>query len=104
MAIKRVIFRDHDYNHAALINKLSSLKVSQNDFFQFFVEVFLSEDVVLDRFVEKLMINKSRLGSRPRSKLEKQVKTGREVGSKLGLTHSERDDIFDILEKENFDD
>ena len=103
MAIKRIVFKEHDHNHAALVVKLGNMKVTQNDLFQFFVSLFISDSKCLVEFTEKLVSEKSRLGKKPRVKLAKHMSQGRASSSSLGLTDEERSDIFDILEKENFD-
>ena len=103
MAIKRTVFKDEDCNHAALIGKLREIKVTQNDFFQFLVEMFISDDESLASFTARLIEGRSKLGRKPKKKLGEHVNSGRLLKADLGLSDEERSNIFDILEKENFD-
>lgn len=100
--LKRIVFEDYDVVHAALILKLRHLKVSQRDFFQYFIEMFLSESDCLTSFTERLLAEKSSLGLRSKSKRANSVQAGNALMNSLNLSKQERDDIFDILETENF--
>ena len=103
MELKRVVFTDLDVNHAALLIKLRKIKVSQGDFFRFLVKSFIQEDEGLDPFLKKLVNECSSLGKRPKDSLRRATDLGREASRSLGLSDSEKEDIFDILELENFD-
>ena len=98
MKEKRIIFRDCETRHASLLSKLRTIKVTQNNFFQFVLEMFITDDPCLDSFEEKLLETKSTLGSSPRSTRSSLLKQGRENAENLLLSGEEKDEIFDLLE------
>ena len=103
MKAKRVVFESTDVLHAAAVLRLRQLKISQGSFFRFFLEKFVNESECLESFVEQLVADISPLGKRSVSTLIKYRAAGKENIASLNLSAKERDEIFDILELENFD-
>ena len=103
MQAKRIVFEGTDVLHAATILRLRQLKISQGAFFRFFLEKFVNESECLESFVERLVSDVSPLGKRSVSTLTKYRAAGKENISSLNLSMEEREEIFDILELENFD-
>ena len=100
MKLKRVVFEEYDTNHAALILKLKSIKVSQKDFFQSFTRLFLQGHPTLDGFTEYLMDSSSKLGKKPRKTLHSSALEGKSNLESFNLTDEEVSGIFDILESD----
>ena len=100
---KKIIFEGTDVAHAALVLRLRQLKVSQGAFFRFFLDKFLSEDKTLEGFTESLISDVTPLGKRTSALLKKSSRKGKANLASAGLTQEERDNIFDILEMENFE-
>ena len=98
--VKRIIFRDYDTNHAGLLTKLKTMRIKQNEFFQFFVEMFITDDPCLNLFREKLIQDKSRLGKRSGAKYISGFYEGQANLNSMNLTQEEREEIFDLLELE----
>lgn len=98
MKEKRIIFRDCETRHASLLSKLKTIKVTQNNFFQFVLEMFITDDPCLGEFEEKLLSSKSTLGSSPRNTRSALTKQGQENAESLLLSGEEKDEIFDLLE------
>ena len=100
MKLKRVVFEEYDVNHAALISKLRTIKVSQKDFFQSFIRLYIEAHPCLEEFSEYLLESKSRLGSRPRKTLESSVVEGRSRLASFNISSEEVEGIFDLLESD----
>ena len=100
MKLKRVVFEEYDTNHAALILKLRSMKVSQKDFFQSFTRLFLQGHPILDGFTDYLMDSGSKLGKKPKKALRSSTLEGRSSLESFNLTGEEVEEIFDILESD----
>ena len=100
MKLKRIVFEEYDVNHAALILKLKTIKVSQKDFFQSFVRFFIEAHPCLDSFSEHLLESKSRLGNKPRKVLHSSLAEGKARVKSFNISNEEVEDIFDLLESD----
>ena len=79
------------------------MKVSQRSFFEFFLNAFVTERGCLDAFTEKLIEECSPVGKKSAALLQKTKSRGNKDLDSLNLSEREREEIFDILELENFD-
>ena len=100
MNLKRVVFEEYDVNHAALILKLRGIKVSQKDFFQYFVRLFLEDHECLSGFRENLLLNKSSLGKKPQKAYKSATQAGLNQLKSFNVSNEEVEEIFDLLEAE----
>ena len=103
MIRKRIVFEELDKNHADLVIKLRSMGISQKDFFQGILRAYIDDDPNLDEFFEGITQRYSKLGKAPREIVRKAQKQGKILKNSFSLTDEEKENIFDILELENFD-
>ena len=100
---KKIIFESTDASHEALILKLRQIKVSQKSFFNFFMKSFLGEEEYLTAFTSELISQCSPIGKKSSLLLQKSKELGEQKLDSLNLSKEEREEIFDILELENFE-
>ena len=103
MLNKRVVFEELDKNHADLIIKLRARGLTQKVFFQSLVRAFIDDDPGLMAFFDDLVEKKTKFGKGTLTRINKAVQKGRETKKMYGLTDAEKENIFDILEQENFE-
>jgi len=95
---KRVVFKECETRHASLLSKLRTYKISQNIFFQFVVEMFITDDPCIVAFEEKLLDSHSSLGQNPRQTLRDLASRGKANFDMLNISNEEREELFDLLE------
>lgn len=98
MNLKKIVFEEYDVNHAALVLKLRTAKVTQKDFFQTVVRLYLESHPCLEGFHSYLLENASTLGAAPKKELVTSTMVGQEVLGAYGLSSQDIENIFDILE------
>ena len=98
---KKIVFYDTDKRYADLKIRLMNDKISQAQFFRCIVTGYIEQDENILNFVDKL---KQQTQTKKSIKENRKLITrGKEIVSDLGLNESERESIFDLIEKESPD-
>lgn len=94
---KKIVFDETDGRHAKLLVKLRADGYRKSEFFKQIVTSYLEGDELLLKYLDSVSpLSKMRL-----KKSVKLREQGKELMSELGLTESEKQEIFDILARES---
>ena len=97
---KKVVFEDYEDNYANLKIRLRHDRVRQSEFFSFLVSRYINCDPRLVSLAEELKIKLARVGKRKIKKTSQDISEGQGLMEKLGITDSDKENIFDLIEKE----
>ena len=100
MGEKRVVFTENEQKFANFKIRLRYDNLSQGDFFRFMLSAYVDNDPTMLVLVEKCKTINTSLGKHKIRSASKMHKEGRTLVSELGLSDSERERIFDIIEHE----
>lgn len=70
----------------------------QNQFFRSILRLYVENDPKMMDVVEKIKEMEKTMGKKKITSSRKDLRTGEEMLSKLGITQDDREDIFDLLE------
>ena len=97
---KKIVFADTDDRHAKLIIRLRHDGITQKQFFQYLVSCYIDKDI---RMVDMIDQYKYELRKQGKSKIKTTrdlIDKGIENENSYTLSDEDKDNIFDILEKE----
>ena len=97
---KRIIFQDYEKNYAKLKTRLRHDGIGQSVFFSFIVEKYITCDLSFLPILEEMKSKFSRHGKRRLKNIEKEIKDGYDLLEELGIKESDKEEIFDLIEKE----
>jgi len=100
MTTKKIIFEDDTDQHARMIVRLRYDSLTQGNFFRGLVRLYVDNDFDMSRVIEKIKLEKSTMGKRKRQNSRKEIKQGEQLMRDLGLSKSEKDFIFDLIEED----
>ena len=100
MTTKKIIFEDDTDQHARMIVRLRYDSLTQGNFFRGLVRLYVDNDLDMSRVIEKIKLEKSTMGKRKRQNSRKEIKQGEQLMRDLGLSKSEKDFIFDLIEED----
>ena len=100
MTTKKIIFEDDTDQHARMIVRLRYDRLTQGNFFRGLVRLYVDNDLDMSRVIEKIKLEKSTMGKRKRQNSRKEIKQGEQLMRDLGLSKSEKDFIFDLIEED----
>ena len=83
---------------ARLKIRLKHDKLPQTTFFASLLRMYIGEDPVLDPVVQKIKKDKTSLGKRLIGLSQKDREAGTQTLEDLGITESDRSDLFDVIE------
>lgn len=88
-------------DHARLRVKLYYDRMTQTKFFNHFIKAYLEDDPLIRQFMNE--IASRRLGERSYKKRLKDQKEEKQTISDFALNDEEKENIFDLIERENED-
>jgi hypothetical protein len=100
MRIKTIQFKDEDNQHARMIVRLRYDRLTQGNFFRGLVKLYVENDIEMAKIVEKIKVEKSTMGKEKRKASTKEIEQGEELMRDLGLSDSEKNFIFDLIEED----
>ena len=74
--------------------------LQQTVFFQQLIKMYLSQHEGMLALVEKIKLDNSKISLRNAKKVKKDYKKGEDIMQKLGITDSEKRQLFDTIESE----
>ncbi len=100
MTTKKVFFEEDDNQHARMLIRLRYDRLTQGKFFRGLVEMYVKNDLDMIKVIEKIKIEKSTMGRLKREKSVKEIEKGESMMQDLGLSKSERNFIYDLIEED----
>ena len=100
MTIKKVTFEEDDDQHARMVVRLRYDRLTQGNFFRGLVKLYVDNDLDMARVIEKIKLEKSTMGKRKRQNSRKEIEQGEQLMEELGLSKSERNFIYDLIEED----
>ena len=100
MTTKKVFFEEDDNQHARMLIRLRYDRLTQGKFFRGLVEMYVKNDLDMIKVIEKIKIEKSTMGRLKREKSVKEIEKGENMMQDLGLSKSERNFIYDLIEED----
>ncbi len=97
---KRISFMDTDKRNADLLVKLKHDGLTKTKFFRALLSGYLDSDPDLVSFIDGVKEKEGSQSARTKGIVDSSRAAGKDIERKLGLTESEVENIFDILEKE----
>lgn len=93
---KTIVFEDNDHRHAKFFIKLRYDGFRQSEFFRQIITSYIDGDELFMEYVDSIK-------PQAKAKIKKSKKLrdkGKELKTNLGLTDSEVEDIFDMIQQE----
>jgi hypothetical protein len=97
---KKVVFEDYEDNYANLKIRLRHDRIRQSEFFSFLVAKYTSCDPSFMLMIEDLKISLARVGKKRIKVASDDIKEGETLLEKLGISEADKEDLFDLIEKE----
>ncbi len=97
---KRISFMDTDKRNADLLVKLKHDGLTKTKFFRAILDGYLGNNSDLMNFISDIKEQGGAQSARNKGIVDSSRSAGKDIKRKLGLTESEVENIFDILEKE----
>ncbi len=96
--IVKFIFSVYEKTSADLKIRLRYDNLSQTRFFAGIVGLYLDNDPDMMAVMEKVKINKKSMGKQKLKRTKKDLELGKQLLGQLGISDTEREDIFDMIE------
>jgi hypothetical protein len=100
MTIKKIVFEDETDQHARMVVRLRYDSLTQGNFFRGLVKLYVDNDLDMARVIEKIKLEKSTMGKRKRQNSRKEIDQGEQLMQDLGLSKSEKNFIYDLIEED----
>tara|TARA_S200000501_G_C20754860_1_gene713377 strand:+ start:344 stop:655 length:312 start_codon:yes stop_codon:yes gene_type:complete len=100
MTEKKIVFLDNDEQHARMIVRLRYDRLTQGNFFRGLVKLYVDSDLDMARVIEKIKLEKSTMGKKKRQNSTKEIEQGEKLMEELGLSKSEKNFIYDLIEED----
>ena len=100
---KKVIFEDYEDNYANLKIRLRHDRLRQSEFFSFLVAKYISCDPSIMLMIEDLKMSLGRVGKKRIKMVADDIKEGEALLEKLGISKTDKENLFDLIEKEHPD-
>jgi uncharacterized protein YjiS (DUF1127 family) len=92
------VFRCYEKESADLKIRLKYDGLQQGEFFRSILKMYVSQDPLVMTVVEEIKKNKKTMGRRKLTSTSKDLERGKKLLSDLGITESDKQDIFDMIE------
>ena len=100
MTVKKIVFEDETDQHARMVVRLRYDSLTQGNFFRGLVKLYVDNDLDMARVIEKIKLEKSTMGKRKRQNSRKEIEQGEQLMKNLGLSKSEKNFIYDLIEED----
>ena len=96
--VVKFVFSAYEKLSADLKIRLRYDNLSQTKFFAGIVKLYLENDEDMIRVIYKVKQNAAVMGSKKLNKTKKEIEKGKEIMEQLGITESDKESIFDMIE------
>ena len=93
-------FKCHEKESADLKVRLKYDKLQQTEFFVSILNMYIENDPLLLSVVEKIKNDKGKMGKKKLKNTRKDLDLGREIMNNLGITESDKQNVFDLIESD----
>jgi len=93
-------FRCYEKESADLKVRLKYDKLQQTEFFVSVLKMYIESDPLLLSVVEKIKRDKGKMGKKKIKNTRKDLDLGREIMNNLGITESDKQNVFDLIESD----
>ena len=100
ISAKKIVFEEEADQHARMIVRLRYDRLTQGNFFRGLVKLYVNNDLDMARAVEKIKLENSTMGKRKRQNSIKEIEQGEYLMRDLGLSKSEKNFIYDLIEED----
>ncbi len=100
ISTKKIVFEEAADQHARMIVRLRYDRLTQGNFFRGLVKLYVNNDLDMARAVEKIKSENSTMGKRKRQNSRKEIEQGEYLMRDLGLSKSEKNFIYDLIEED----
>ncbi len=101
MRKKKIIFQDLESKHATLKVRLRHDGVRQGEFFSFLVDKYINNDKRIISIMSELREKKKTLSKKRRKINTNDIEKGKELEQLFNLSEEQKNEIYDILEREH---
>lgn len=92
------VFKCYEKESADLKIRLRYDGLKQSEFFRTLLQMYISKDLLMMEIVEKIKENQMIMGIKKRKLTLKEIKRGETVLEELGITQSDKRDLFDLID------
>ena len=96
--VVRFMFTAYEKISADLKLRLRNDNLTQTSFFAGIVKLYLENDIDMMKVIYKVKENAKVMGKRKLSRAKKEVEDGYDIMKQLGITDSDKENIFDMIE------
>lgn len=98
---KKFTFYAKDELHAKFKIRMQYHSITQSEFLRACVEAVVSQDPVMEMFIDHYKEENNKQSKAQRKKIQKEQEKSKEILDVFGLGDGDIDDIFDIIAKEH---
>ena len=98
--VVKFVFSAYEKVSADLKIRLRYDNLSQTKFFAGIVKLYLENDEDMMRVIYKVKQNTQVMGRKKLDRTIQDIKKGKDIMEKLGITESDKQNIFDMIEKD----
>jgi len=95
---KKVCFKDTELNYANLLIRLRYDNLKQNEFFKLLIKKYIGNDKDMLKMIQSYKLENKTMGKTNINNSRKDVKKSEELMQKIGLTDSDVEHLFDLIE------
>lgn len=92
------VFRCYEKESADLKIRLRYDGLQQGEFFRSILKMYVAQDPLVMTVVEEIKKNQKTMGRKKITNASKDLERGKKLLSDLGITESDKQDIFDMIE------
>lgn len=94
------VFYCYEKESADLKIRLRYDNLTQSEFFRTLLKLYVSQDPLILPIVEKIKKDQRKMGKRKLNRTRKELAAGQSILKDLGITDSDKEDLFDMIEME----
>ena len=94
------VFRCYEKESADLKLRLRYDGLQQGEFFRAILKMYVAQEPLMMTVVGEIKRNRNTMGKKKIRSAIKEIEKGRELLSDLGITETDKQDIFDMIEKD----
>jgi len=93
------VFYCYEKESADLKIRLRYDGLQQSEFFRTILKMYVEKDPLMLKVVEKMKISSRTMGLKKINKTSKDYQSSRAILKELGITESDKQDLFDVIER-----
>ena len=98
--VVQVVFSAYEKTSAGLKLKIRNDNLTQTSWFSGIVSLYLSDDPDMVEVMFKIKRAAQVMGKKKLKRTKEEIKKGQDIMKNLGITESDKQDIFDMIEME----